>query len=187
MTRVYACYQATSKHNTPFVLAQIDFGVPLAPHRAQFFQDRCVPAEVCAMPTERVIAMQDLLDQIVPKSAEEALRYHALVEEHAFLMDHVHVTKVDMETAAKRIARQAKECFAQEEVFFHHVHELCQVTSFLLGKCSETTGACLCTQFTGSFLIAGYYGDACEFVKYNRSGVSSFSTSVQSASKFANK
>ncbi len=109
MTKVHAYCQATSNYNTRSVRAQKDFGVPLAPSRAQFFQDRCVLAEVCATPTERAIAMKGLLDQIVPKSAGEALRFLALAEEHAFLMDHVPVIQVDMETAAKLVARQTRE------------------------------------------------------------------------------
>ena len=56
---------------------------------------------------------------------------------------------------------------------------------FAAGTCSEVTGRCQCTQVQDSSLISGFYGDACEFVKYNRSGIYSFSTSVQSASKLA--
>jgi hypothetical protein len=43
----------------------------------------------------------------------------------------------------------------------------------------------VCAQFKGSGLISGFYGDACEFVMYNRSGIRSFSTSVLPLSKFA--
>jgi hypothetical protein len=37
----------------------------------------------------------------------------------------------------------------------------------------------------GPGLISGFHGDACELVRYNRSGIYTFSTSVQSASKYA--
>jgi len=58
------------------------------------------------------------------------------------------------------------------------------VIAFVAGTCSQETGSCQCTAVQDSNLISGFYGDACQFVKYNRSGIYSFSTSVQSASKF---
>jgi hypothetical protein len=100
-------------------------------------------------------------------------------------MDRVRVMQVVMENIAKYIVRRTKGSFAREEVLYVMRSKVVKVILFLSGECSNKTGRCLCAQFAGSTLISGYYGDACEFVKYNRSGVSAFSTSVQSASKLA--
>jgi hypothetical protein len=86
--------------------------------RAQFIPDQFAPGEVCAVPTAHAIAIQDLLDQIVRKSAAEALRCHVLVMENAFPMHHVLARKVTLVRAARCTVLQKGGSFAQEEVFF---------------------------------------------------------------------
>jgi hypothetical protein len=95
------------------------------------------------------------------------------------------VMQVVMENVAKHVVHRTKGSFAREEVFYIMCSKVVKVMLVFSGECSNKTGRCLCAQFPGSTLISGYYGDACEFVRYNRSGVSAFSTSVQSASKLA--